>query len=124
SFYWIVPQLREGIPTAVINVDARFGTYQQARVLPEPRATALLLHGHDEVHHAVHERLHQLPDELGELRIRSGLACITDPWVWRPCRESLSPYYPFKLVTYGAHQLYVRSDGRVFTHLTTTGRGI
>jgi hypothetical protein len=124
SFYWIIPQLRDGIPTAVVNVDARFGTYQQARVLPEPRATALLLHGHDEVHVAVHERLHELPGELGQLHIRPGLACITDHWVWRPCRESLSPYYPFKLVTYGAHRLYVRSDGRVFTQLTTTGRGI
>jgi hypothetical protein len=52
------------------------------------------------------------------------LACISDHWVWRPCDQSLSPYYPFKMVSYGGNRLYVRSDGHVFTSLTTTGRGI
>jgi hypothetical protein len=44
--------------------------------------------------------------------------------VWRPCRESLSPFYPFKLVSYGAHRLYLRSDGQIFTRLTVGERGI
>ena len=70
------------------------------------------------------DRLHELPKREGQLLIRPGLACISDHWVWRPCHESLSPFYPFKMVSYGNHRLYVRSDGHVFTSLTTNARGI
>ncbi|RIJ71218.1 hypothetical protein D1871_14425 [Nakamurella silvestris] len=124
SFYWVVPQTRGGIATAVVNIDARFGNYQQARALPDPQGTALLVLDRTEVEELILGRLHQLTDRRGELLIRPGLACISDQWVWKPCAESLSPFYPFKLITYGADRLYVRSDGRIFHSLTTTGRGI
>jgi hypothetical protein len=124
DFYWIVPYTRERVATAVVNVDARFGEFQQARALPEPRDTAFLLLSREEVEESVYGRLHQLPGRRGELVVRPGLACITDHWVWRPCRESLSPFSPFTLISYGGHRLYVRSDGRVFTRLTTTDGGL
>lgn len=124
SFYWIVPRERDGLTTAVVNIDARFGSYLQARALPDPSGTALLTQPREELEKSVVDRLHQLPGRLGEVLIRPGLACISDHWVWQPCRESLSPYYPFRVVNYGATRLYVRSDGRIFTRLTTTGRGI
>ena len=123
AFYWMVPRVREGLTTAVVNIDARFGDYQQARALADPQGTALLTLRQQEVENLIYDRPHQLPGEKGELLIRPGLACISEQWVWRPCRESLSPYYPFKLVSYGADRLYVRSDGRVFAQLTTA-RGI
>ena len=84
----------------------------------------MLALGDDEIDQAIYRRLHQLPFEEGQLRVRPDVACIGRHWVWRPCRESLSPYYPFKLVSYGDHRLYVRIDGRVFTSLTPAGRGI
>jgi hypothetical protein len=124
SFYWIVPRQRDGLTTVVVAIDARFGDYQQARALPSPEGTALLTLGREEVERSIVDRMHQLPGRRGEVFIRPGLACISDHWVWRPCRESLSPYYPFKLVSYGADRFYVRSDGRIFSRLTTTGRGI
>jgi len=124
SFYWVVPQTRNGVATAVVNIDARFGDYLQARALPDPQGTALLTLNREEVEEFVFGRLHELPDKEGQLLIRPGLACVSDHWVWRPCVESLSPFYPFKLVSYGANRLYVRSDGRIFPSLTTTGRGI
>jgi hypothetical protein len=124
SFYWIVPRTRNGVTTAVVNIDARFGDYMQARALAAGEDTALLILDRREVDELVFDRLHELPKRAGELLIREGLACISDHWVWRPCNESLSPFYPFKMVSYGDHRLYVRSDGRVFTRLTTTGRGI
>ncbi len=124
SWYWIVPRTRSGVTTAVVNIDARFGDYMQARALPAGDSTALLTLDRAEVDSFVFDRLHELPERAGELLIRDGLACISDHWVWRPCNESLSPFYPFRMVSYGNYRLYVRSDGRVFTGLTTSGRGI
>lgn len=124
SFYWVVPRGRGRGATAVVNIDARFGTYMQARALPDAEGTALLTLSRKDVDGLILDTLHQLPGREGELLIRPGLACVSDHWVWRPCRESLSPYYPFKMVSYGANRLYVRADGRIFTHLTLTGRGI
>lgn len=123
SHYWIVPRGRRGEVTAVVTVDARYGTYQQARVLPEPKGTALLTLGRREIEEIVHGGLHQLAGRAGRIPLRPEITCISPHWVWQPCRESLSPYYPFKLVTVGAHRFYLRSDGRMFSALTT-GRGI
>ena len=124
SFYWIVPRGRGGVTTVVVNIDARYGEYLQARALPQPEGTALLTLDPKEVDAYVFDRLHQLPGRSGQLLVRPGLACISDHWVWRPCTESLSPFYPFKMVNYGENRLYVRSDGRLFTSLTTIDRGI
>jgi hypothetical protein len=35
----------------------------------------------------------------------------------------MTPYLPFTLVTYGTHTIYVRTDGKVFTSLTSPRRG-
>jgi hypothetical protein len=124
SFYWIVPRTRGNLTTAVVNIDARYGEYMQARALPDSKGTALLTLDQKDVDGLILDTLFQLPEREGQLRLRPGIACVSDHWVWRPCRESLSPYYPFKLVTYGDNRLYVRADGRVFTSLSVSGRGI
>jgi hypothetical protein len=124
SFYWTVPQLRGGTATVAVNVDARTGLYLQSRALPDAKSTALLTLDRKEIDEVIYQRTHQLLGTAGRLRLRPDIACISRHWVWRPCRESLSPFYPFKMVSYGAHRLYVRSDGAVFTGLTTTARGI
>ena len=41
--------------------------------------------------------------------------------VWRPCVESRSPYYPFRLVSIGDERRYVRIDGEEFESLTDIG---
>jgi hypothetical protein len=41
--------------------------------------------------------------------------------VWKPCVESRSPYYPFRLVTVGGRTKYVRIDGKEFESLTPLG---
>jgi hypothetical protein len=123
SFYWVVPWGRDREATAVVNVDARFGSYLQARALPDPKGTALLTLDRGALQEYVFGRLHQLAGRQGEIRIRPEAACVSRHWVWRPCRESLSPYYPFRMISYGSHRFYLRSDGRLFNALTF-GRGI
>ena len=125
SYYYLVPRGGENdLATSVVALDARFGTYQQSRILTRRRLPALVTLGRDEVDEHVFGRVHALQGRLGEIRIRPEIACVSRHWVWRPCRESLSPYYPFKLVTYGNHRFYLRSDGRMFAGLTTNSRGI
>lgn len=124
TFYWVVPQVRGDGASAAVNIDARFGHYMQARALPDAKGTALLTLDRRDVDGLIAGTLHEVPGRRGPLLVRPDLACVSKHWVWRPCRESLSPYYPFKMVSYGADRLYVRADGRVFSRLTTTGRGI
>jgi len=55
---------------------------------------------------------------------REGLS-VHPALVWRPCRESLSPFYPFRMILLGAYRLYVRIfDGAVFTALTNDQGGL
>jgi hypothetical protein len=124
SFYWIVPQVRDGRASAAVSVDALTGAFREARALVASDNTALLTLERGELDEQLFGRLHELPRKAGQLKIRPGIACISKHWVWKPCDQSLSPYYPFKMISYGHTQLYVRSDGRLFTRLTTNGRGI
>ena len=56
--------------------------------------------------------------------MRKEALCLYPTLVWKPCRESLSPYWPFHMFTAGSHRLYIRVDGAVFTALHDTDRGI
>ena len=56
--------------------------------------------------------------------VRKEAFCLYPALVWRPCLESLSPFYPFHLVTVGDHRIYIRVDGRVFTKLHTNIAGV
>ncbi len=124
SFYWIVPRLRDGVTTSAVSIDARFGDYQETLAVPGERRAGLFALDRDDVERVLTERRFELPRNQGQLVVRPGLVTVTDHWVWRPCTESLSPFWPFRLATYGDHRLFVRSDGAVFTHLTTTELGI
>jgi len=65
-----------------------------------------------------------LPDGVGRMRVRPEAVCHYPALVWKPCRESLSPLLPFYMFTVGAHSIYVRSDGAIFTTLDDSVRGM
>ena len=127
SFYWIVPMEggQEGARAAV-SVDARYGDYRQAIALRHSEAGLL---GDFADAGRAEERLAtvpvDLPERAGRLVLRREALCIYPTLVWRPCRESLSPFYPFRMVTVGGHQLFIRVvDGAVFSKLTLNQHGI
>ena len=104
---------------------ARSGEDRQAIALPEARAaTAFQTLDSDATLEQIAGKRYDLPDRLGRLLVRREAVCVYPTLVWRPCMESLSPFYPFRMVTVGAHRLYVRIDGAVFTSLTTGQHGI
>jgi hypothetical protein len=126
DFYYLSGWEQDGMITAMIDVDARFGVFKSVRVLEKPaedwslgsRAKSV----HDSVLSRISGRTYDLQDERGRFRIYPETICIPPALVWKPCRESWSPHLPFYHVVAGGHSLYVRVDGHVFTHLTT-GRG-
>jgi hypothetical protein len=124
--YYIVPVGREGtgeMPLAVI-VDGRTGVYNQSIVGAEGTENILSLNKQIEAEGKIIDRNIQLPGNLGLLHVLRQTVSPHPTMVWKPCRESLSPYYPFHLFTSGGHQIYVRSDGMVFTALHDHDRGL
>ncbi len=124
SFYWMVPMNSGGRTGVAVSIDARSGEYRQSVRLGESEVEFGVLSSDRDVRERVVERRFDLPDRLGRLLVREDALCIYPHYVWRPCLESLSPFYPFRMVTVGAHRLYIRIDGEVFTSLTTGMHGI
>lgn len=128
SFYYIVPMTNKtGKATPVlVSVDGRYGDYQQAISLSDRGADLLAdldFDSRSATKRVLGERI-ELGNTLGQLVFRAGAYCVYPTLVWKPCRESLSPFYPFHMITVGDHRIYVRVDGQVFTELHDKDRGI
>ena len=120
-FYSLVPFLIGRRPMAYVSVDARFGDYLQSAILPKVNRHFIT---RDEALKLVLNKRVELGNLQGRLFIREGAICMYPHLVWRPCKESLSPYFPFYMFTVGRFRLYVRVDGVIFTSLTLNQKGI
>ncbi len=127
AFYYIVPmQASRNAAPALTAVDARFGDYCQSIAIHERGANVLANLNFDRttsLKKIVGTKL-DLGNQLGRIPIRSEAVSLYPTLVWKPCRESLSPFYPFSMVTVGDHRVYIRVDGQVFTALHDQDRGI
>jgi hypothetical protein len=125
NFYSIVPITEPGGTTPlVIAVDARTGVYLQSAVRSAAHGSVFVLNDRNAASQLVVGRSIQLTEPLGRLLVRPEAICYHPTLVWKPCRESLSPFFPFHLFTVGNHPIYVRSDGAVFTALHDSYQGI
>ena len=126
SYYYIVPVANEAtsqVPLAVI-VDGRTGIYNQSIVSAAGGENVLSLNDTEQAEAKLIGQDIQLPGTLGRLHVLREAVSRHRTMVWKPCRESLSPYYPFHLFTSGGYQIFVRSDGEVFTTLHDQDRGL
>jgi hypothetical protein len=123
SYYFLVPFRGPRGTVALASVDGRWGDYQQSVLLPKPRGEFFGI-GPKEALKLVAGKRIELGRDRGRLLVREQALCMYPHLVWRPCRESLSPYYPFYMFTVGRRQLYVRVDGAIFTSLTLDQKGI
>jgi hypothetical protein len=124
-FYYIVPvRENERVTPLAIAVDALTGVYLQSAINPLAGQSVFTTMEREAALKTVVGRTVELPDRMGRLRVRPDALCHYPHLVWKPCRESLSPYYPFYMFTVGAYRVYVRSDGAVFTELHATDHGI
>lgn len=124
TFYYIVPvRESERVPLAVA-IDAKTGLYLQSAVHTGRKGSLFTLRSQKDVAKSILGSTVELPNWRGRIPIRAEAFCQFPTLVWKPCRESLSPFYPFHLFTVGSERIYVRSDGAIFTELHVTDRGI
>jgi hypothetical protein len=125
TYYYIVPMgPGRRRASAAVSVDARFGDYRQAVALPREGGEILAPIDREAALKRVLGRRFDLGEGRGRIPVRDRLFCLYPTLVWKPCLESLSPFYPFYMLTLGADRLYVRIDGEVFTTLHDDVRGI
>ena len=125
DYYYLIPQVTgRGLTNAVVAVDARFGDFQQAISLPEAEEGFLRFPDRDVIFEQVVNRQFEVENFQGYIHIREETVTIPEIWFWKPCLESLSPFWPFKMIISGGQRLYVRLDGQVFTTLHEDVHGI
>jgi hypothetical protein len=125
TYYYVVPfETPRKAVMAAASVDARFGDYRQAIALPEGGTEILTTPHRTAVIDMIVGRQVQLEEPLGRIKMRREAYCLYPMLVWKPCRESLSPFYPFHMFSIGSHKIYVRIDGQIFTKLHDDVRGI
>jgi hypothetical protein len=118
EYYYVVPLVStRTAATAALLFDARFGDFQQAVSFPKPEQSIVNWPSSQAVLKQVVGKTFELERYQGPLHIREGVATVLDFWFWKPCRESLSPLWPFKMIVIGGNTLYFRIDGQVFTAL-------
>jgi hypothetical protein len=123
SFYALVPfETKEGI-VALVSVDGRSGEYMQSVKLPKPEKRSSRMTRKQAPERVIGQRI-ELGSNKGRLLVREEALCMYPHLVWRPCLESLSPYYPFYMFTVGSHRIYLRVDSAVFSSLTLDIKGV
>src|SRR5262249_6937372 len=123
DFYYLCPWEQNGSVVAFADLDARFGAFKSVRVVPGSTLISNVrpgsaTRGPGELRSLLDGKTFELPCEGTRFKIFPGTYCVPPLLVWKPCRESWSPHLPFYHVVAGAHSLYVRIDGMVFTRLT------
>jgi hypothetical protein len=78
----------------------------------------------EQIHSQIADKSYELDRNRGYVQMRGDLINILNHWFWKPCLESLSPFWPFKMAFSGSNLVYVRIDGQVFTDLHTNILGI
>ena len=120
SYYYIVPFTdANGGVRAAVSVNARTGDYRQSIMVDAGGPGILTGLSEAKIRALTINKKFDLPNRQGRLFVRPEAFSLSPTLVWQSCLESLSPFYPFYLVTVGAYSLYVRVDGQVFTELHT-----
>jgi hypothetical protein len=124
QFYYIVPfGANPQSMSLALTLDAFSGEHTRSVLFPAPRQAIRRIDVPAMLEQFSGYRFEAQPDG-GFLTLHPNTFTVHPTWVWMPCRESLSPYYPFMLIQTGTHRLYQRIDGQVFTMLHTNYAGL
>jgi hypothetical protein len=131
SYYYLVPLSGgEHKTDAIVSVDAISGEYLESSAIGANRhgrswsEIAADSAGEETIRHRILGQRFDLPGRAGRVLARPEGVGVHPSFVWKPCVESQSPYYPFRLLTIGDVPLYVRLDGAAFDTLHEAGPGM
>lgn len=128
DFYYLVPvgSSDEAIG-AVVRVDGLTGEYLESSAFA-PRGAertwgSMAAEWRTEIdtRRRIAARAPVRTGDSGVSATESAMVRVHPPFVWKPCVESRSPFYPFRLVATQSGQFYVRIDGKEFASLTDLG---
>jgi hypothetical protein len=120
SYYYLVPMKKSKNITAVIAMDALSGTLDGCMAYPKP--VPKLFMSKDEVKKRMAGRSIHFPGKKNAVVLEEGTFDVQKDLVWKPCKESLSPYYPLHAITtIGDREIYVDYLGNVHTELHDEG---
>ena len=120
EYYYIVPFAdANGGVRAAVSVNAYTGDYRQSIMVDAGGPPILTGLDEAQIRALTINKKFDLPNRQGRIFVSAQAFALSPTLVWQPCLESLSPFYPFHLVSVGAFNLYVRVDGQVFTELHT-----
>jgi hypothetical protein len=129
-FYYVVPfSASDRKVEAGVIVDAFTGEYLEASPLaahtdgrPWTRLIKDAANNDLSIRSLVGRRF-ELPDNAGRVLVRPQNVGLYPTLVWRPCLESLSPFYPFRLATIGDMRRFMSIDGFDYAELHDAGPG-
>lgn len=121
--YFLVPIRQGNQLNVVVLVSARSGKYLQAIAAPGPRNSDIVYLDGGSVVSSLAGKQVQCDLPPYRLSMPSEKWSVDAGLVWMPCRESLSPYFPFYVLISEQQRLYVRIDGKVFDRLNPVAGG-
>ena len=124
TFYYIIPWIRGTSARLAVLLDGRSGEYLQSAVHTEEEGSVFHANDPAAIREQVVGKRIDLPDKGGRFIVRPETFSQSPVLGWRPCKESLSPLYPFHLLAAGTQPLFMRVDGAIFTALHDADRGV
>jgi hypothetical protein len=117
QYYYIVTFTVGGRETARVIVDAHDGELSEVSAIPEKGQALQRYMSAEEGRSLLLRGVERLSSEL-RFQLRTGTIGTHPVAVWKPCRESMSPFLPFWQYSIGDSFVYFRFDGERFEELT------
>ena len=117
QYYYIVTFTVGERETARVILDAHDGELSEVSAVPEKGQTLQRYMSAEEGRSLLLRGVERLSSEL-RFQLRTGTIGTHPVAVWKPCRESMSPFLPFWQYSIGDSFIYFRFDGERFEELT------
>jgi hypothetical protein len=115
EYYYLVPMEKNKAITSMAIVDGMTGTLQAFSAYTDPIDYPIITR--EKALEKVMEEPIDMGKGIGRLMFREGTFSFHPVMVWKPCKESMSPYYPFYMFTIGDKQVYMDCRGIIYSQL-------
>lgn len=115
SYYYLVPIEGDRSATIVTAIDAIDGDMLGA--VKQKMPSEVVFKEKSDLAESLTDRSVYIDSLKADITLRKGRFYVHPIYVWKLCEESLSPFYPFRLITVGDKNFYVGYDGTIYDQL-------